>query len=122
MLLAIHQERDNGFHRHHHPRPAHQRLRRHAPHPTITGKVEFQPLDQENDNAPTHRIVLENGYELGAAWTKTKKDTGEEYLSLKLDAPEFPAPIYPGLGRKPGTDPKDKVFSIIWNRQNRRSK
>ena len=87
--------------------------------PTITGKVEFQPLDQENDNAPTHRIVLDNGYELGAAWTKTKKDTGEEYLSLKLDAPEFPAPIYPGLGRKPGTDPKDKVFSIIWNRRSK---
>ena len=87
--------------------------------PTISGDVEFEPLDQENDKAPSHRIVLENGYELGAAWTKTKKDTGEEYLSLKLDAPEFPAAIYPGLGRKPGTDPEDKVFSIIWNRRSK---
>jgi len=34
--------------------------------------------------------------ETGAAWKKTS-DGGREYLSVKLDDPSFPAPIYASL-------------------------
>lgn len=35
--------------------------------------------------------------ELGAGWSKTAKETGAEYLSVKLDDPSFTAPVYASL-------------------------
>lgn len=81
--------------------------------------IRATPIDpSDNERAPTHRIVTPSGFELGAMWTKSKPDTGEIYYSLKLDAPEFNAPIYANLGRMPGTDASDGTFSIIWSRPN----
>jgi uncharacterized protein (DUF736 family) len=50
--------------------------------------------------------------EFGAAWKKTSGE-GREYLSVKLDDPSFPAPIYATLieSDEPGT------YSLIWSRR-----
>ena len=51
--------------------------------------------------------------EFGAAWKKTSGE-GREYLSVKLDDPSFPAPIYATLIE--GED--DNSYALIWLRRN----
>jgi uncharacterized protein (DUF736 family) len=63
------------------------------------------------DSGPSHR-VLAGSFELGAAWFKRSKE-GRDYLSLKLDDPSFPAPIYASLVAT-GTE---GGFSLIWSRR-----
>jgi hypothetical protein len=50
--------------------------------------------------------------ELGAAWRKTS-GTGREYLSVKLDDPSLPAPIYASLVEAEG----EGEFTLIWSRR-----
>lgn len=68
------------------------------------------PCDREHDKAPDHRMVA-NGVECGAAWTKAARETGAEYLSLKLDDPSFSAPIYATL-----VQGNDDQYKLIWSR------
>lgn len=53
--------------------------------------------------------------ELGAAWQKTARDTERDYLSVKLDDPSFPAPIYATLIEVDGQE----GLQLIWSRPNR---
>ena len=52
--------------------------------------------------------------EFGAAWKKTARETDREYLSVKLDDPSFPAPIYASLVKGEGDD----AYTLIWSRRN----
>jgi uncharacterized protein (DUF736 family) len=83
------------------------------------GKAFLQPIRRTSDSAPDFRLfgVGDGGhkFEAGAAWTKTRKDGDGEYVSLKIDFPELPAPIYATLGVMAGQDDPD-VMAIIWNR------
>jgi uncharacterized protein (DUF736 family) len=53
--------------------------------------------------------------ELGAGWEKTSKETGQVYVSVKLDHPSFPAPIYGTLSEVEG----EIGFQLIWSRPSR---
>jgi uncharacterized protein (DUF736 family) len=64
----------------------------------------------DNDAAPSHRIFV-GGAEIGAAWSKISRE-GRPYLSLKLDDPSFPKPLYPNLF----ANEDDKTFNLIWTR------
>ena len=59
-------------------------------------------------NAPSHRVFI-GDVEVGAAWKKTSKED-RAYLSVKLDDPSFPAPIYASLVDA------DEGYSLIWSR------
>lgn len=59
-------------------------------------KATIRPVERDTDEAPDHRVNA-GGVEFGADWTKAARETGAEYLSLTLDDPSFPAPIYPTL-------------------------
>ena len=48
--------------------------------------------------------------EFGAAWKKTARDSDREYLSVKLDDPSFPAPIYANLVAV------DDGYALVWSR------
>ena len=50
--------------------------------------------------------------ELGAAWTRKAKETGREYLSVKLDDPSFPQPIYASLVEAE----TEGSYNLIWSR------
>ena len=50
--------------------------------------------------------------EFGAAWKKTSGE-GRDYLSVKLDDPSFPAPIYATL-----VEGEDDTHTMIWSRRN----
>jgi len=79
---------------------------------TLNVKAKFVATEKENDKAPDYRIVA-GSTEFGAAWKKTAKETNREYLSVKLDDPSFPAPIYASLVKGEGDD----GFTLIWSRR-----
>ncbi|HAD85419.1 MAG TPA: DUF736 domain-containing protein [Brevundimonas sp.] len=68
----------------------------------------FRPNDKADDKAPDYRIFA-GQTEFGAAWRKTSREN-RGYLSVKLDDPSFPAPIYASLVEVEGE------HSLIWSR------
>lgn len=78
---------------------------------TISVKTRIVSADKTNDKAPDFRIFA-GQTEFGAAWKK-KSNEGREYLSVKLDDPSFPAPIYASLVEVEG----DESLSLIWSRR-----
>ena len=77
---------------------------------TLRVKASIRPCERDNEKSPDHRVSA-SGVEFGAAWTKAARETGAEYLSLKLDDPSFPAPIYATLSQ--GDDGEHR---LIWSR------
>lgn len=78
---------------------------------TLTLNVKpavLRPAEKSNDQAPDFRIYT-GAVEFGAAWKKTSREN-REYLSVKLDDPSFPAPIYASLVDA------DEGYSLIWSR------
>lgn len=73
-------------------------------------KATFRKAPKDNDKAPDFRIFA-GQTEFGAAWKKTSRDD-RSYLSVKLDDPSFPAPIYASLVYA------DEGYSLIWSRSN----
>jgi len=63
---------------------------------TLNVKASIKPCDRDNDRAPDFRITA-TVVEFGAGWSRTARETGAEYLSLKLDDPSFTAPVYASL-------------------------
>ena len=63
-----------------------------------------------NENAPSHKVYVGSA-ELGAGWSKVSRE-GRKYLSLKLDAPSFAAPIYASLF----DDEDGETYNLIWTR------
>jgi len=76
-------------------------------------KARITPSEKSNEKAPDFRIFAGQTVEFGAAWKKTSSE-GREYLSVKLDDPSFPAPIYASLVEVEG----EEGFSLIWSRRN----
>lgn len=81
---------------------------------TVSAPIAIVPNGRKvKPEEPDYRIVSrKNGFELGAAWVRTSQNTGAEYISVTLSAPEF-GTIYGNVANAPGDDPKKKV--IIWN-------
>ena len=76
----------------------------------INTKATIKPVDRDNERAPDHRVTA-NGVEFGAGWTKAAKDSGAEYLSVKLDDPSFTAPVYATL-----VSGEKGEHKLIWSR------
>ena len=75
--------------------------------------AQLRPNEKADDKAPDYRIFA-GSTEFGAAWKKTARETGREYLSVKLDDPSFPAPIYASL-----VEAEDgSGHNLIWSRRN----
>jgi uncharacterized protein (DUF736 family) len=77
-------------------------------------KAHIARIESPSDRGPHFRIYAGN-VELGAAWQKRSAETERDYLSVKLDDPSFPAPIYATLSEVEGED----GFRLIWSRPNR---
>jgi uncharacterized protein (DUF736 family) len=69
---------------------------------------------KETEGAPDFRIVS-GMIEIGAAWCRTRKGSEETYLSVKLDCPALPQPIWGALLE--GTD--DGPARLVWRRDRR---
>lgn len=80
---------------------------------TLNVKAKFVPAEGESERGPDFRIFA-GATEFGAAWTKTARESSREYLSVKLDDPSFPAPIYASL-----VEAEDgSGHNLIWSRRN----
>ena len=78
---------------------------------TLTLNVKqavLRKAPKDNDKAPDFRI-FSGATEFGAAWKKVSREE-RAYLSVKLDDPSFPAPIYASLVDA------DEGYSLIWSR------
>lgn len=71
--------------------------------------AQLRAVDKENDKAPDFRIFA-GGTEFGAAWKKTSREE-RDYLSVKLDDPSFPQPIYANLVDA------EEGYSLVWSRK-----
>lgn len=80
---------------------------------TLFAKATIRPVEQANEKGPDYRIVC-GAAEIGAARKKTSGE-GREYLSVKIDDPSFPAPIYATLM----SVDNEAELSLIWSRSHR---
>ena len=78
-------------------------------------KARIARVENPSDKGPHFRIFASGNVELGAAWQKTARESERDYLSVKLDDPSFPAPIYATLIEVDGQD----GLQLIWSRPNR---
>jgi uncharacterized protein (DUF736 family) len=63
----------------------------------FSAQIDLTPVDGGGEGAPSHRIFHKDR-EIGAAWTKTARKSGAEFLSLKIRDLAFgPHPVYPAL-------------------------
>ena len=76
-------------------------------------KAKLVPAERTSEKGPDFRILAGN-VEFGAAWKKTS-ERDRDYLSVKLDDPSFPAPIYATLIEVEG----EEGLQLIWSRPNR---
>ncbi len=80
---------------------------------TLNIKAKLVASEKDNDKAPDYRIFA-GATEFGAAWKKTSREN-RDYLSVKLDDPSFPAPIYANLVDA------EEGYSLVWSRNTRTS-
>lgn len=77
---------------------------------TLNVKASIKPAPRDNDKAPDYRVLNGAGVEFGACWTRTSRDD-RPYISVKLDDPSLPAPIYATL-----VEGEDGQHNLIWSR------
>ncbi|RHW16854.1 DUF736 domain-containing protein [Sphingomonas gilva] len=77
---------------------------------TLNVKATLRPSPKDNGKAPDYRVQA-GAVEFGAGWLKAARETGAEYMSMKLDDPSFPAPIYATLVQGDNGEHK-----LIWSR------
>ena len=75
----------------------------------LNTKAKFLPLEATGAG-PDFRIFAGN-VEIGAAWRKMSQQD-RPYISVKLDDPSLPAPIYASLHE----DDQPGQLSMIWTR------
>jgi len=80
----------------------------------LNAKARIVRVETPSEKGPQFRIYA-GAVELGAAWQKHSNETDRDYLSVKLDDPSFPAPIYATLVEVEGED----GLQLIWSRPNR---
>ena len=79
---------------------------------TLNTDLEIRPIEPPMTAkrvAPTHHVYAAD-LEVGAAWSRVSED-GRPYLSVKLDDPAFPAPIYVTLSQGAATGELVAVWS-----------
>ncbi len=84
---------------------------------TVSIRAEIDIIPNRDKSAETHSDfrVLTQGVEIGPAGSVGGENSGKDYVSLSLSAPEFgPRKLYANLGRAAGQD-DDSMFAIIWN-------
>ncbi|TRO91260.1 DUF736 family protein [Glycocaulis profundi] len=82
---------------------------------SLRADIEIVPnRAKAHDSQPDYR-VYSGPVELGGGWIKRGEQSGRDYVSLGLAAPEFGSKrIFVNLGRAAGQD-DDDCYALIWN-------
>jgi uncharacterized protein (DUF736 family) len=79
---------------------------------TLNAKVQLVANERrEADGAPDFRIMIGTA-EIGAAWRRPRRGSDETYLSVRLDDPALPQPIFGALI----DDAASATARLIWRR------
>jgi uncharacterized protein (DUF736 family) len=84
---------------------------------TVSIRADIDIIPNRDKTAETHPDfrVFTQGVEIGAGWIRRGENSGKDYVSLSLAAPEFgPRKLYANLGCAAGQD-DDSVLALIWN-------
>jgi uncharacterized protein (DUF736 family) len=82
---------------------------------TINAPINFIPIKEKHSERSPDFHIYSGKAEVGAAWIRTGRESGREYVSACFSAPEFGTrKIHANLGRAAGQDDPD-VFALIWN-------
>ncbi|WP_169546476.1 DUF736 domain-containing protein [Sneathiella aquimaris] len=76
---------------------------------TVKAKISIAIITKEKEGMPDYRVTAGKS-EIGAGWIRKSKG-GSEYISIKIDDPVWPAPIYANLIERNGS------HKLIWNRK-----
>ena len=77
----------------------------------ISKAIELVPVENVAERGPGYRVFCE-GAEIGAAWNKTSQ-AQRAYISLTLDDPTFPEPMYASLVE---SDKEPGSWRLLWDR------
>ena len=77
---------------------------------TLNLKTTIRPIETDSEKAPDYRVAV-GAFEFGAGWKKTSREQ-RAYVSVKLDDPSFPVPIYAMLVE---TETAGE-YALIWTR------
>lgn len=77
---------------------------------TLNLKTTIRPIEKDSEKAPDYRVAV-GAFEFGAGWKKTSRGQ-RDYVSVKLDDPSFPVPIYAMLVE---TETAGE-YALIWTR------
>ncbi|EPR18781.1 hypothetical protein M527_11475 [Sphingobium indicum IP26] len=77
---------------------------------TLNTKATLRPVEKDSEKSPDFRASV-GDMDIGAAWKKASRE-GRDYISVKLDDPIFPAPIYATLSE---TETAGE-YALIWSR------
>lgn len=78
---------------------------------TLSLAVSIEENGKKSKQTQPDFHVFSDGHEIGAAWKKTSQKQ-EEYLSVSLDDPAFPAALYCSLVKL-----EDAEQLLVWERQ-----
>lgn len=82
---------------------------------SIRARIEIRPnRGKDRGVQPDFRIWADD-VDIGAGWLRVGRLSGETYVSLAFEAPEFgQRRLYANLGRAAGQDNPD-CYAILWN-------
>lgn len=82
---------------------------------SIRAPIDIRPNRGKGADVQPDYRVWSDDIEIGAGWIRVGRISGEPYVSLALEAPEFgQRRLYANLGRAAGQDNPD-CYAIIWN-------
>jgi uncharacterized protein (DUF736 family) len=76
---------------------------------TLNTPISLVPTKDAKGKAPEFQVMADSSVEIGGAWRRQGKN-GNDYLSVRLDDPSFPAPIYANLVER------NEHHLLIWKR------
>ncbi len=65
---------------------------------TVNAKLHIVPTDRKTPKSPNFRVLTEWEYEIGAGWTQVGQKSGDTYMRISIEVPEFGRfPVYATL-------------------------
>lgn len=82
---------------------------------SIRASIEIRPNRGKDASVQPDYRIWSHDVDVGAGWLRVRRQSGETYVSLAFEPPEFgQRRLYANLGRAAGQDNPD-CYAIIWN-------